>query len=48
VNAGQPWEETCSRGAIERERIDTDAEFKVELPDLFTLYFMYECGVYLG
>jgi len=25
-----------------------DIEFKVELPDLFTLYFMNECGVYLG
>jgi hypothetical protein len=25
-----------------------DAEFKVELPDIFTLYLLYECGVYLG
>jgi hypothetical protein len=22
-----------------------DAEFKAELPDIFTLYFMHECGV---
>jgi hypothetical protein len=25
-----------------------EVEFKVELPDLFTLCFMHECGVYLG
>jgi hypothetical protein len=25
-----------------------DAELKVELLDLFTLYFMHECGVYSG
>jgi hypothetical protein len=25
-----------------------DTEFKVELPDHFTLCFMHECGVYLG
>ena len=24
-----------------------DAELKVKLPDLFTLYFMHECGEYL-
>jgi hypothetical protein len=48
MNAGQPWEETCSRGTTERKRIDTGREFKVELPDLFTLCFMHECGVYLG
>ena len=26
----------------------TDAEFKVELPDPYTLYFMHECGVLSG
>jgi hypothetical protein len=25
-----------------------NAELKVELPDIFTLYFMHECGVYSG
>jgi hypothetical protein len=25
-----------------------DVELKVEFPDLFTLYFMHECGVYSG
>jgi hypothetical protein len=25
-----------------------DAEFKVDLPNVFILYFLYECGVYLG
>jgi hypothetical protein len=28
--------------------LTSDTEFKVELPDLFTLCFMHECGVYLG
>jgi hypothetical protein len=38
----QSAEQSSAKGSI------PDAELKVKLLDLFTLYFMHECGVYSG
>jgi hypothetical protein len=44
---------SLGRRLVVEEKLNTkgstsNVEFKVDLPDLFTLCFMHECGVYLG